>query len=126
MSNLFINRTLLIQLLFLPTIFFISDISVSGDIEKYSGPGDNKDGYDNKNYVTQSVSLEDRKGVKADLIKYVTMKQLGLPALEVPENNPITREKIELGRKLFFDRRLSHTDTSFMWHVSCSRARFCE
>ena len=58
--------------------------------------------YDNKNYVTQSVSLEDRKGVKADLIKYVTMKQLGLPALEVPENNPITREKIELGRKLFF------------------------
>jgi len=111
MSNLFINRTLLIQLLFLPTIFFISDISVSVDIEKYSGPGDNKDGYDNKNYVTQSVSLEDRKGVKADLIKYVTMKQLGLPALEVPENNPITREKIELGRKLFFDRRLSLNNT---------------
>ena len=27
--------------------------------------------------------------------------------LPVPENNPLTRDKIELGRRLFFDRRLS-------------------
>jgi cytochrome c peroxidase len=36
---------------------------------------------------------------------------LGLPALEVPADNPITPEKVALGRKLFFDRRLSPNNT---------------
>jgi len=37
---------------------------------------------------------------------------LGLPSpLPVPETNPLTLEKIELGRRLFFDRRLSPNDT---------------
>jgi cytochrome c peroxidase len=41
---------------------------------------------------------------------------LGLDAyMPVPENNPLTLEKIELGRKLFFDTRLSRTEA-----VSCS------
>jgi len=31
--------------------------------------------------------------------------------LPVPEDNPITAEKIELGRRLFFDRRLSRDDS---------------
>jgi len=40
---------------------------------------------------------------------------LGLPPLDVPEHNPQTPEKIELGQKLFTDRRFSSTGT-----VSCS------
>lgn len=36
---------------------------------------------------------------------------LGLPPLPVPATNPLTPEKIELGRQLFFDRRLSPNDT---------------
>jgi len=36
---------------------------------------------------------------------------LGLPPLPVSETNPLTPEKITLGRKLFFDRRLSPNDT---------------
>jgi cytochrome c peroxidase len=36
---------------------------------------------------------------------------LGLPALEIPAENPITPEKVALGRKLFFDRRLSPNGT---------------
>ena len=37
---------------------------------------------------------------------------LGLPApLPVPVDNPITPEKVVLGRRLFFDRRLSPNDT---------------
>ena len=41
---------------------------------------------------------------------------LGLDAyMPVPENNPLTADKIELGRKLFFDTRLSRTQT-----VSCA------
>ncbi|MBI4908183.1 MAG: cytochrome-c peroxidase [Acidobacteria bacterium] len=35
--------------------------------------------------------------------------------LPVPEDNPLTAEKIELGRRLFFDRRLSRDGT-----ISCS------
>ena len=37
---------------------------------------------------------------------------LGLPApLPIPDNNPLTQEKVTLGRRLFFDRRLSPNDT---------------
>jgi cytochrome c peroxidase len=36
---------------------------------------------------------------------------LGLPPLPVPAANPLTREKIDLGRRLFMDRRLSHNNT---------------
>lgn len=36
---------------------------------------------------------------------------LGLPAVPVPDDNPPTIEKIVLGRKLFFDRRLSFNNT---------------
>ena len=40
---------------------------------------------------------------------------LGLPAVPVPADNPLTPEKAELGRKLFMDRRLSHNET-----ISCA------
>jgi len=36
---------------------------------------------------------------------------LGLPPVPVPDGNPPTLEKIALGRKLFFDRRLSFNNT---------------
>ncbi|PWF55509.1 cytochrome-c peroxidase [Massilia glaciei] len=36
---------------------------------------------------------------------------LGLPPLSVPADNPMTRAKVELGRKLFMDRRLSPNNT---------------
>ncbi len=37
--------------------------------------------------------------------------QLGLPLAPAPEDNPVTAKKIDLGRKLFFDRRLSLNNT---------------
>ena len=41
---------------------------------------------------------------------------LGLPnPLPVPDTNPLTQEKIDLGRRLFFDRRLSPNNT-----ISCA------
>jgi cytochrome c peroxidase len=36
---------------------------------------------------------------------------LGLPAVPIPPHNPPTAAKVELGRKLFFDRRLSFNGT---------------
>ncbi|MGB4812850.1 MAG: cytochrome c peroxidase [Methylophilaceae bacterium] len=40
-----------------------------------------------------------------------TTNQLGLPKMQYPLDNPPTKEKIALGRKLFMDRRLSHNNT---------------
>lgn len=40
---------------------------------------------------------------------------LGLPALPLLKDNPLTQPKVDLGRKLFMDRRLSHNNT-----ISCA------
>ena len=101
MSELFFGTRKLKISSFLFLFLFISNISVGEENVDYSGPGDNKNGYETSEYVTNSLSLDERKGRKADLIKYVTVKQLGLPLIEIPSNNPISREKIELGKKLF-------------------------
>ena len=75
------------------------------------GPGDVKEGYQGDNYRTNARSLEQRRGRPADLWAYVDKPPLGLPPIPSPENNPLSPEKIELGRLLFFDRRLSHNNT---------------
>ena len=75
------------------------------------GPGDRKQGYDSEDYRTNSVSLDRRIGKEADLLAIANSKHLGLPALEVPADNALSAAKIELGRMLFFDRRLSSNDT---------------
>ena len=81
------------------------------DASQTQGPGDIKEGYESKDYQTRSRSLLDRRGVKKDLIRFAQKPPLGLPAVPIPTNNPLTRAKIDLGRKLFFDRRLSINDT---------------
>ncbi len=111
MSENFFKKNIIKLPVLIIIIIFFNKILLAEDDLNYSGPGDNKDGYDSKNYTTNSLSLNDRKGKKDDLIKYVTVKQLGLPLAELPKDNPITRKKIELGKKLFFDRRLSLNNT---------------
>ncbi len=85
------------------------------------GPGDNKTGYESKQYQTASLALAARKGQPADLIKYVTVAPLGLPKIPTASNNPITSEKVTLGKKLFFDRRLSLNNT-----ISCAMCHIPE
>jgi len=80
-------------------------------VSQLSRPGDNKDGYESDSYVTRSEAVEARRGTRSDLMRFVESPPLGLPPVPVPEDNPLTREKVELGRKLFFDRRLSLNDT---------------
>ncbi len=75
------------------------------------GPGDNKQGYDSIDYKTNALDLQKRIGIETDLLVFVNNPPLGLPAVPVPESNPVTKEKVSLGRKLFFDRRLSINDT---------------
>jgi cytochrome c peroxidase len=75
------------------------------------GPGDVKQGYERGDYQTRSQSLERRRGVPANLMAYLDAPPLGLPPIPVPPDNPVTAAKVELGRLLFFDRRLSHNGT---------------
>ena len=81
------------------------------DEEATLGPGDRKHGYEDESYVTNSLSVTARTGKEADLLQFVQTPPLGLPTLELPKDNPISAEKIKLGRLLFFDRRLSLNDT---------------
>ena len=75
------------------------------------GPGDVKEGYESADYRTQAQSLQSRRGLAADLLAYLDEPPLGLPPIAAPPDNPVTAAKVELGRLLFFDRRLSHNNT---------------
>ena len=79
------------------------------------GAGDSKQGYAAPEYETKSQYLPSRTGAAQDLLAHTSPPPLGLPALPVPRDNPLTVEKIALGRKLFFDRRLSLNGT-----ISCA------
>ncbi|MFI3184671.1 MAG: cytochrome c peroxidase [Methylococcaceae bacterium] len=85
------------------------------DIPGLYTAGDNKDHYEQENYQTQSIALNARKGKAIDLLSATKQLQLGLPAVPIPANNPLSTAKINLGRKLFYDRRLSFNNT-----VSCA------
>jgi len=75
------------------------------------GPGDVREGYESSDYATRSVSLLRRTGEPVDLLQVLRSPPLGLPPVPVPGDNPVTAEKVSLGRKLFYDRRLSLNDT---------------
>jgi len=75
------------------------------------GPGDVREGYEDLAYRSRSQSLELRQGTSTSLTGYLDSVPLGLPPIPVPDNNPVSGEKVELGRLLFFDRRLSHNNT---------------
>ena len=68
-------------------------ISNNSGTSKLAEPGDNKEGYESKDYVSGSKSLT-RTGKAADLIKFTQKKQLGLPNLNLPKEAFLTREKI--------------------------------
>jgi cytochrome c peroxidase len=89
--------------------------------ERNPGPGDVRDGYDRTDYRTNSASLQSREGSDADLLAVLSAPPLGLPAIPIPEDNPVSAEKVALGRKLFFDRRLSANNT-----VSCAMCHIAE
>lgn len=82
-----------------------------GEIPGLRGPGDYRGGYERADYRTRSVGLTARRGEAADLTARLHEPPLGLPPLPTPPDNPPTAAKIALGRKLFFDRRLSANGT---------------
>jgi cytochrome c peroxidase len=82
-------------------------------ISYLSAPGDSKDGYESAAYQTQSRALDRRsqKGKSMDLLAIARNPPLGLPEIDAQQLKTLSPEKIDLGKLLFFDRRLSLNDT---------------
>ena len=95
--------------------------AVATDPSRFRGSGDRRDGYESADFQTRSLSLAARQGEPADLTARARVAPLGLPALPVPPDNPLTKEKVSLGRKLFYDRRLSLNGT-----LSCAMCHIPE
>ncbi len=72
-------------------------------------------------YVNPSRAIEPTGGQTLQLLAQIASPPLGLPAMSVPKANPPTQAKIALGRKLFFDRRLSFNRT-----LSCAMCHIPE
>lgn len=75
------------------------------------GPGDLRDGYDTKRFVTRSRAVQHRRGAEVDLLKRAANPPLGLPKLVLSSDQALSEARVGLGRKLFFDRRLSANGT---------------
>ena len=101
-------------------LMLVTPMIVAADAGK-QGPGDVRDGYERPGYETDSASLRSRRGIETDLLVVLSVPPLGLPAIPIPDNNPVTADKVQLGRKLFFDRRLSANNT-----VSCAMCHIAE
>jgi cytochrome c peroxidase len=99
----------------------VSGGSAGGVPEAALRAGDDREGYEDRDYASRSLSLAARRGVPTDLAGRVASPPLGLPPVSEPEDNPVTAEKVELGRKLFYDLRLSLNDT-----VSCAMCHIPE
>jgi cytochrome c peroxidase len=84
-------------------------------------PGDDRTDYADADFRTRSLDLGSRRGREADLLALSRRPALGRPPLPVPADNPLTVEKIALGRRLFFDRRLSLNGT-----LSCAMCHIPE
>lgn len=91
--------------------------AAGGVLAAVDGPGDFRDGYESPDYETRSIALAARLGEPADLVGRMAEPPLGLPPL--PADMLPTRAQVALGRKLFFDRRLSlnGTQSCGMCHI---------
>lgn len=74
------------------------------------GAGDRRSGYESAEFETHSRALAARRGQRSDLWRLPRNLPRGLPTW--PRGTPLpTAAQVALGRRLFFDRRLSHNDT---------------
>ena len=108
-------------------LFFVSLISVAAvvatelelfvDSPHRVGLADSRIGYESETYRTDSKVVIEVSGIRQALDKLSTERPLGLPAV----GDGAKAEEIDLGRQLFFDRRLSANDT-----LSCAMCHIPE
>jgi cytochrome c peroxidase len=102
-------------------LLLVAGLAQGEQQQPQQGPGDFRHGYERSDFQTKSASLQARHGVAADLIIVMETPPLGLPVVPIPDDNPVTGGKIQLGRRLFFDRRLSANNT-----LSCAMCHIAE
>ncbi|MGH7863375.1 MAG: cytochrome-c peroxidase [Candidatus Binataceae bacterium] len=67
-------------------------------------------------HAASMVALSAAPAHAVDPMSYLGKPPLGLPAVPVPADNPLTKAKVELGRALYFDPRVLSVDGS----VACA------
>lgn len=102
----------------LKTEYIFADSSI--ELRK-QGVGDHQAAYAQKNSKNFSLSLSQRQGERADLLANIKHPPLGLPPVLIPDSRIVDSAKIALGRKLFFDRRMSLNNT-----ISCAMCHIPE
>lgn len=65
--------------------------------------------------TAEIIPSTDTPAPSEDAPTFTVSVPLGLPPLPVPDDNPMTAEKVELGKLLYFDKRLSKDGT-----ISCA------
>lgn len=69
----------------------------------------------------QIMRANDLADIEYSPLPYIVDVPEGFPILEIPEDNPMTQEGVELGRRLFYDPILSADST-----ISCASCHFPE
>lgn len=92
-----------------PAAFWVAAPAAGGNPFEV-GAGDVREGYERPDYHTRSAALSATPGHRLDLAARAQAPPLGLPALPTSAR-PLRREAVDLGRRLFFDRRLSVNGT---------------
>lgn len=81
--------------------------SGAGEPRHVVGLADGREGYDNASFATRSKAIIESSGERLSLQQLSQGASLGLPPLTVS----LRSAEVDLGRKLFFDRRLSANET---------------
>ena len=95
----------LLALLFL----YLLPIAAQADEFERVGRGDERSGYESIEYVSDSRRIGALGASSARLHAFTANPPLGLPPVAAEQS--VTAAGIELGRRLFFDRRLAFNDT---------------
>ena len=90
----------------LAAIFAATDTPVTDGVHKV-GLADSRVGYETVSYVTDSKVVIQTLGKRQPLYELSVSPPLGLPTL----TSQLAPAEIDLGRQLFFDRRLSKNET---------------
>ena len=92
--------------------------TLTGDLPVHKvGMADSREGYESTNYQTRSEAIVESRGVRQHLRQMTLDLPIGLPPISIQ----VSSEEIDLGRKLFFDRRLSKNST-----LSCAMCHIPE
>lgn len=91
-------------------IFWVISHGIEGRMPAFEGAYSEKQRWELALYVRR-LRADQREREHARLGSYEWNLPIGFPFPNVPVSNPMTQVKVELGRRLFYDRRLSFNQT---------------